>query len=85
MRDYITERVILEAKYIAQTGATVRKAAEVFRLGKSTIHKDMVERLKHIDKELYELVQKVLQTNLSERHLRGGMATKRKYLSRKKT
>ncbi len=75
-------RVILEAEYIIKYGATVRKAASVFGVGKSTIHKDMTERLELISKYLYEKVKKVLEINLSERHIRGGEATKRKYLTK---
>ena len=72
-------RVILEAEYIIKHGATVRKTARVFGVGKSTVHKDMVERLEPISTYLYEKVKKVLELNLAERHIRGGLATKRKY------
>ena len=75
----IKQRVIKEAKYIAETNATVRQTAIVFHFSKSTVHKDVSERLKSIDKELYKVVKKVLEKNLSERHIRGGLATKRKY------
>ena len=73
------QRVIDCAEYIAKTGATVRETAKVFGIGKSTVHKDMSERLKNYDRTLYEKVRKVLNFNLAERHIRGGMATKRKY------
>ena len=79
MCEDIVERVIKEAEYIAQTGATVRKTAKIFHFSKSTVHKDVSERLKELNGELYKKVKKVLQLNLSERHIRGGMATKRKY------
>lgn len=79
MRDYIAERVLDEGKYIAEKGATVRKTASLFHLGKSTVHKDVTERLKEIDGELYARVRIVLDVNLSERHLRGGEATRIKY------
>lgn len=72
-------RVILEAEYIIKYGATVRKTALVFGVGKSTVHKDMTERLEPLSNYLYEKVKKVLQVNLSERHIRGGLATKQKY------
>ena len=72
-------RIILEAEYIIKHGATVRKTASVFGVGKSTVHKDMVERLAPISTYLYEKVKKVLETNLAERHIRGGNATKIKY------
>ncbi len=73
-------RVILEAEYIIKHGATVRKTATVFSVGKSTVHKDMTKRLEPISTYLYDKVKKVLETNLSERHLRGGLATKNKYI-----
>lgn len=79
MRDYITDRVLEEGFYIAETGATVRATAKIFHSSKSTVHKDVTERLKHIDKDLYKKVKKVLKTNLAERHIRGGEATRRKY------
>ena len=75
-------RVVLEAEYIIKHGATVRKTASVFGVGKSTVHKDMTERLEPISKYLYEKVRRVLEVNLSERHIRGGEATKQKYLSK---
>ena len=82
MYDYIAERVISEGKYIIETGTTVRAAAVHFNISKSTVHKDVTERLKGIDKELYSEVREVLNKNLSERHIRGGIATKNKYLHR---
>lgn len=84
MWDYITQRVIEEATYIIQSGATVRAAASHFGISKSTVHKDVTERLEHIDKELYAKVRSVLEKNLSERHIRGGIATKIKYSKRDK-
>ena len=77
-------RVILEAEYIIKYGATVRKTAGVFGVGKSTVHKDMTKILPLMSTYLYEKVKKVLQLNLQERHIRGGEATKNKYLSSKK-
>ncbi|MDE7330070.1 MAG: sporulation transcriptional regulator SpoIIID [Clostridia bacterium] len=79
MWDYIAERVINEANYIIETSSTVRAAAEHFSISKSTVHKDVTERLKIVDGELFERVRLVLDKNLSERHIRGGMATKEKY------
>lgn len=81
MREDIEQRIIDEANYIIDTGDTVRGAAKVFHFSKSTVHKDVTERLLKIDKELYKKVKKVLEKNLSERHIRGGLATKRKYLN----
>ena len=83
MREDIIDRIIEEGNYVAETGAKVRAAAEVFGISKSTIHKDVSDRLKSIDKELYRRVKKVLDKNLSERHIRGGEATKRKYKGEK--
>lgn len=80
MQDYILNRIIKEAEYIINTGATVRDAANKFSVGKSTVHKDVTTRLKTIDKGLYLSVRKILYLNLKERHLRGGEATRKKYL-----
>ena len=80
MQDYISERVIKEGLYIIHTNSTVRAAAEHFSISKSTVHKDVTERLCSIDEELSERVRGVLDKNLSERHIRGGQATKNKYL-----
>lgn len=79
MRIEIIDRIIDEAEYIVKTGSTVRSTASVFGVSKSTVHKDVTERLKQIDKILYKKVKKVLLINLRERHIRGGEATKRKY------
>lgn len=79
MWEYIVERVRKNAEYIAETGCTVRFCAQARGVSKSTVHKDVTERLKEIDADLYEQVQKVLDVNLKERHLRGGNATKQKY------
>lgn len=79
MRDYIRKRVVDVSTYIIKTNATVRQAAIVFGVSKSTIHKDVTERLPRVNKDLAERVKKVLELNKSERHIRGGAATKRKY------
>ena len=81
--DSITERVLKEAYYIAQTGATVRATAKIFLYSKSTVHKDVTYRLRQIDKGLYAKVKIALEKNLAERHIRGGMATKNKYLQKR--
>ncbi len=83
MWDYISDRVVKEAEYIISTKSTVRAAAAHFNISKSTVHKDVAERLKSIDKSLFKEVRKVLNINMSERHIRGGMATKNKYLKSK--
>ncbi len=82
--DAIKQRVLTIGTYIAQTNATVREAAAIFGVSKSSVHKDMTERLEDVSPELYEKVRKVLDVNKAERHLRGGMATKEKYLKQKK-
>lgn len=79
MKDYIRERVLELAHYLLTTGATVRAAADLHNVSKSTVHKDVTERLSEIDPSLADRVHKVLDINLSERHLRGGEATKKKY------
>ncbi len=84
MNIFIEKRIVLEAKYIIENNATVRKTAEIFNMGKSTVHKDMTLRLKEIDLDLYDKVKEILAINLKERHLRGGLATKLKYSKRKK-
>lgn len=83
MKEYIIKRVIDVSNYIIDTGKTVRDTATVFKISKSTVHKDCTERLLDIDLNLYKKVKKVLGFNLSERHLRGGEATRKKYLSKK--
>ncbi len=79
MKDYIEERVLELARYIIDTNSTVRHAAKVFRVSKSTVHKDVTERLLEINPSLAQEVKEVLENNKAERHLRGGMATREKY------
>ena len=81
MKDDIEQRTIRIAQYIADKNATVRGAAGAFGLSKSTVHKDMEERLKHLNPVLYTQVRAVLSHNKAVRHLRGGEATRQKYLS----
>lgn len=81
MRDYIVTRAKELAKYIISTGGTVRTAAHAFGISKSTVHKDVTERLSIIDPALSEEVRVILDLNLSERHFRGGEATKQKFLA----
>ena len=80
MKDYIEQRAIEVANYIIETNATVRQTAKQFGISKSTVHKDVTERLSHINPSLASRTRKVLDTNKSERHIRGGLATKEKYL-----
>jgi putative DeoR family transcriptional regulator (stage III sporulation protein D) len=77
--DYIEQRVIKCAEYIVETGCTVRACSAHFSISKSTVHKDVSERLKYVDLALYKEVQEILKLNLSERHIRGGNATREKY------
>jgi len=79
MQEYIQKRVLDICNYILETNATVRQAAVVFKVSKSTVHKDMTERLPSLNKKLAQKVRMVLEFNKAERHLRGGEATRRKY------
>ncbi|MBQ7794535.1 MAG: sporulation transcriptional regulator SpoIIID [Clostridia bacterium] len=79
MKDYIEERAVALALYIIENKATVRSAAKKFSVSKSTVHKDITDRLAVIDGRLCRRVGSVLAENKAERHLRGGMATKEKY------
>ena len=79
MRGFSRDRAEVLAEYIIDTGATVRATAKVFRISKTTVHKDVTERLFNINRELYHKVDTVLQKNKSERHIRGGLATRKKY------
>ncbi len=79
MWETIGERAAMCAAYIIQTGGTVRSAAAKFGVSKSTVHKDISERLPKCDPLLYRQVREVLDKNLRERHLRGGIATKARY------
>lgn len=79
MKDYIIERATQLAEYIIERRATVRDAAKVHNISKSTVHKDVTERLRDIDKILYDKVKVVLDVNMAERHIRGGIATQTKY------
>ena len=80
VKDYIEERVISIANYIIEHGTTVRQTAKDFGVSKSTVHKDVTERLENMKPSLAKEVRRVLDVNKSERHIRGGMATKEKYL-----
>lgn len=80
MKDYIEERAVEIANYIIDTKATVRQTARKFGVSKSTVHKDCTERLRQINPALAMETRKVLDVNKSERHIRGGLATREKYL-----
>ena len=80
MKDYIEERAVEIAEYIIENSATVRQTAKKFGISKSTVHKDVTERLGQINPSLAGQARQVLDLNKSERHIRGGMATREKYL-----
>ena len=82
MADTLEERACELAVYIIETGATVRAAAQHFGISKSTIHKDISQRLPQYNRTLYRQVRIVLDKNKAQRHIRGGMATKQKYLKK---
>ena len=79
MKDYIEDRVLEVAKYIIDSKATIRRTAKVFGVSKSTIHKDMTERLPIINPQIANEAKTILDLNKSERHIRGGRATRMKY------
>ncbi|BCS81848.1 sporulation transcriptional regulator SpoIIID [Anaerocellum diazotrophicum] len=83
MKKDIEKRVILAAEIMIKYNATVRKVARILGVSKSTIHNDLTERLLYIDKGLYRQVRAILERNKQERHIRGGLATKRKHLIKK--
>jgi len=74
------ERCVMMATYLIENNSTVRKVGAHFGLGKSTVHKDITENLEQIDKELHQKVKTILEINKKERHIRGGEATKARYL-----
>lgn len=80
MKEYIEERAVEIANYIIETKSTVRQTAGKFGISKSTVHKDCTERLKDINPSLASAVRSVLDINKQERHIRGGLATREKYL-----
>ena len=80
MKDYIEERAVEIAGYIIETKATVRQTAKRFGVSKSTVHKDCTELLRQINPALAAETRKVIDVNKSERHIRGGLATREKYL-----
>lgn len=83
MKDYIEERAVSLANYIIEKKTTVRDAALAFNISKSTVHKDITERLWIIDRKLAKETKKVLEENKANRHIRGGQATKVKYEKRR--
>ena len=83
MIDPMRERAEVLGEYVIETGATVRATAAKFGISKSTVHKDIVYKLKRLNPSLFSEVKSVLDTNKSERHIRGGEATKKKYMIKK--
>ena len=81
---YTATRAQMMGQYIVRPGATVRETAAVFRVSKSTVHKDVTQKLQEIDFGLFEKVAAVLSVNKAQRHIRGGEATRKKYLKRSK-
>lgn len=79
MKGNIEERACQMAQYMIENKATVRAAAQKFGISKSTVHKDLSERLPTFNRHLYEQVKIILDENKAERHIRGGIATRRKY------
>ena len=77
----IKERVLKEANYMLKTKQTVRELAKIFKVSKSTVHKDLQERLKKINEDIYFQVNDILNYHINIRHIRGGESTKRKYLN----
>ena len=84
MADTIEQRACELAVYIIETGATVRTAAQHFGISKSTVHKDLSQRLPHYNRSLYRQVRCILEKNKAQRHIRGGIATQQKYLQQKR-
>lgn len=80
MRQSVEDRAAMLGEYIIENNATVRGAAQKFGISKSTVHKDVSQRLRTLNPSLYRQVRTVLDTNKSERHIRGGLATRKKYL-----
>ncbi len=81
--DWVTQRTVELAQYIADTCDTVRGAAKKFGISKSTVHKDITQRLEYINTPLFLKVKKIMELHKDERHIRGGIATKEKYLKMK--
>ena len=84
MKDYIEQRAVEIANYIIDYNATVRQTAKKFGISKSTVHKDVTDRLQQVNPTLAARARVVLDVNKSERHIRGGMATREKYMGQVK-
>lgn len=82
LKDHIEERAVAVANFIVSSNSTVRETAKRFGISKSTVHKDITDRVEKLDPDLARSVRKVLEVNKAERHIRGGLATREKYLRR---
>ena len=80
MKKEIIERTVKEANYMVKTNETIRQIAKVFNVSKSTVHKDLQDRLKNLDKKTYLQIKKILKRHIQTRHIKGGQSTKKKYL-----
>ena len=83
MKREVYDRVVLEAKYLIATNETIREIAKVFNVSKSTVHKDMRDRLFMIDRNMYNEVSSILEYHIDIKHIRGGESTRRKFLEKK--
>ena len=84
MKAYIKDRTLQVARHIAETEDTIRQTAQIYNLSKSTVHNDLAKRLKKVDLQMYNKVQKILEKNFSQKHIRGGESTKIKYKNMEK-
>lgn len=83
LKDLVEERASMLGEYIVENKTTVRAAAKVFGISKSTVHMDVAQRLKNVNPSLYGQVREILEINKAQRHIRGGLATKEKYMKLK--
>ncbi len=83
MKGIVEERAAMLGEYIIESKATVRSAAKKFGISKSTVHKDVSQRLRSVNPAMYREVREILDTNKSQRHIRGGIATRNKYIKLK--
>ena len=84
MKAYIKDRTLQVARHIAETEDTIRQTAQIYNLSKSTVHNDLAKRLKKVDLQMYNKVQKILEKYFSQQHIRGGESTKNKYKNMEK-
>lgn len=82
MKQNIERRVLQEAEYMLQTKDTIRNTAKIFGLSKSSVHVDLSKRLRIVDRKLFEEIKKILDENFSQKHIRGGLSTRKKYMKK---